>query len=192
MQSHVSFRRRLLGATGTGWAQCREDIKAPAPLGPSIDELGAPLDGLQCAEEDCDFITVNQDGLRKHRKSVHNLAWSAKDSTAYTEVKVQTFFQKSVLRRYFLVDARDNNNNDPCIPREVIDAIKERLAEWQLRYMLKWREPSIHLTAIYTTSLRSRIRVMVVLKYKETLVLVAWVLARITEAWRVNVLSWGL
>jgi hypothetical protein len=29
-------------------------------------------------------------------------------------------------------------------------------------------------------------------KYKETLVLVAWVLARITKAWRVNVLSWGL
>jgi hypothetical protein len=45
---------------------------------------------------------------------------------------VQTFFQKSALRRYFLVNTRDNNNNDPSIPREVVDVVKERLAEWQL------------------------------------------------------------
>ena len=43
---------------------------------------------------------------------------------------MQTFFQKSALRRYFLVNARDNNN-DPSIPREVVDVVKERLAEWQ-------------------------------------------------------------
>ena len=36
------------------------------------------------------------------------------------------------MRRYFLVDARDTNNNDPSIPREVVDVVKERLAEWQL------------------------------------------------------------
>jgi hypothetical protein len=126
------LREEIVGSYQHRWAQRREDIKTPAPLGPLIDELGAPLDGLQCAEEDCDFITINQDGLRKHRKSVHNLAWSAKDSTAYTEVKVQTFFQKSALRRYFLVNARDSNNNNPSIPREVVDVVKERLAEWQL------------------------------------------------------------
>jgi hypothetical protein len=132
------LRDEIVGSYQHRWVQRREDIKTPAPLGPPIDELGAPLDGLQCAEEDCGFITINQDGLRKHRKSVHNLAWSAKDSTAYTEVTVQTFFQKSALRRYFLVDARDDNNDDddddddPSIPREVVDVVKERLAEWQL------------------------------------------------------------
>jgi hypothetical protein len=102
----------------------------PAPLGPSINELGAPLDGLQCAEEGCDFITINQDGLRKHRKSMHNLVWSAKDSTAYTKVKVQTFFQNYALRRYFLVSAGDNSTLATSC--EVADAVKERLAEWQL------------------------------------------------------------
>jgi hypothetical protein len=124
------LREEIVRSYQHKWAQCREDIKTPAPLGLLIDELGAPLDGLQCAEEDCNFITVNQDGLRKHRKSVHNLAWSAKDSTVYTKVKVQTFFQKSALRQYFLVDAGDNNNGR-SIPLEVADVVKERLAEWQ-------------------------------------------------------------
>jgi hypothetical protein len=124
------LREEIVRSYQHKWAQCQEDIKTPAPLGLLIDELGAPLDGLQCAEEDCNFITVNQDGLRKHRKSVHNLAWSAKDSTVYTKVKVQTFFQKSALRQYFLVDAGDNNNGR-SIPLEVADVVKERLAEWQ-------------------------------------------------------------
>jgi hypothetical protein len=102
----------LVGSYQHRWAQHQEDIKTPAPLGPSIDKLGVPLDGLQCAEEDCDFITVNQDRLQKHCKSMHNLAWSTKDRTVYTKVKVQTFFQKSAMRQYFLVDAGDNSNNN--------------------------------------------------------------------------------
>jgi hypothetical protein len=53
----------IVGGYQHKWAQLQEDIKTPAPLGPSIDKLGVPLDGLQCAEEDCDFITINQDRL---------------------------------------------------------------------------------------------------------------------------------
>jgi hypothetical protein len=44
---------------------------------------------------------------------------------------VQTFFRGRALRRYFVVNASDNDS-DRSIPREVADVVKERLAEWQL------------------------------------------------------------
>jgi hypothetical protein len=44
---------------------------------------------------------------------------------------VQTFFQRRGLRRYFIVNAGDDNNSDLYVPREVADVVKGRLAEWQ-------------------------------------------------------------
>jgi hypothetical protein len=55
------------------WIRDAHKITLPAPLGRPITELGAPLDGFQCAEKECNLITLNLDELRKHRKSTHNL-----------------------------------------------------------------------------------------------------------------------
>jgi hypothetical protein len=105
--------------------------KLPTSLGLPIAELGAPYDGFQCQGENCNFITVNIDELRKHRKSVHGLSWNAKNCDGYQPVKVQTFFQRRGLRRYFIVDVGDNNSNQ-SVPHKVADVVKEQLAEWQL------------------------------------------------------------
>jgi hypothetical protein len=116
--------------SGYGWIRDPQEIKLPAPLGPLIAELGEPLDGFQCAEVECDFLTINLDELRKHRKSAHRLAWNRKDSAAYQEVKVQTFFRGRALRRYFVVNAA-NVDSTLSVPSKVADIVKEHLAEWQ-------------------------------------------------------------
>jgi hypothetical protein len=104
-------RREILeGYNYCTWIQEPQEINHPAPLSLPIQELGAPLDALQCVEEECYFVTVNIDRLRKHRKSAYSLPWSSKGSAPYQKVKVQTFFSKPALRRYFVVD--DNNNDN--------------------------------------------------------------------------------
>jgi hypothetical protein len=45
----------------------------PSPLGLPIKELREPLDGFQCGEEDCSFITININTVRMHRKKEHKL-----------------------------------------------------------------------------------------------------------------------
>ena len=113
-----------------GWAQQPEDVTLPAPLGPPIPELGPPLDGLHCAEDDCDFLTIHQDALRKHRKREHNASWNSKDRVGYTAVKVQTFFQKHALRRYFVVHV-SNENSQPSSTREEAGVVEAQLANWK-------------------------------------------------------------
>jgi hypothetical protein len=133
VQHAVPPKRRAQIATvfrQHGWAQQPEDVTLPAPLGPPIPELGPPLDGLHCAEEDCDFLTVHQDALRKHRKRKHNASWNAKDGVGYTAVKVQTFFQKHALRRYFVVHA-SNDISQPSSTREEAGVVEAQLANWK-------------------------------------------------------------
>jgi hypothetical protein len=43
--------------SGYGWIRDPQEIKLPAPLGPLIAELGAPLDGFQCTEVECNFLS---------------------------------------------------------------------------------------------------------------------------------------
>jgi hypothetical protein len=113
------------------WIQDACKIMLLAPLGRPTTELGAPLDGFQCAEKECNLITLNLDELWKHWKSTHNLAWGRKDDNAYHKVKVQTFFRGQALRRCFVVDA-GNNDRNLSIAHQVADTVQDRLAEWQL------------------------------------------------------------
>jgi hypothetical protein len=89
------LREEIVRSYQHKWAQCREDIKTPALLGLLIDELGAPLDGLQCAEEDCNFITVRR--WYYYRGSYCKA----------TEVKERTG-RRLVLRRIVLADRHSN------------------------------------------------------------------------------------
>jgi hypothetical protein len=58
-------------------------VVLPSLLGLPIDELGAPLDGLQCKEADCSFITINIDAMRMHCKKAHKLAWRGNSKALY-------------------------------------------------------------------------------------------------------------
>ncbi|KAF1934619.1 hypothetical protein EJ02DRAFT_516885 [Clathrospora elynae] len=106
-----------------------KDVELPAPLGLPIEELGLPRDGFQCEEEDCYFITIHVDGLRKHCKSKHGLVWKGNKSTIHQKVKVQTFFRAGGLQRYFVVNAADYG--EPSIPQEVADVVSMQLAGWK-------------------------------------------------------------
>ena len=111
------------------WICNPQEIQLPAPLGPPIAELGAPLDGFQCAEDECEYITININELRMHRKSAHKLLWDKKDNTAYEKVKVQTFFRGRALRRYFVV--HDEENSELSVPGEVAEVVQAQLGRWE-------------------------------------------------------------
>jgi superfamily II DNA helicase RecQ len=111
------------------WIRDPHEVTLPAPLGPPIAELGAPLDGFQCVEDDCGFLTINVDELRKHQKRAHNVVWSRKNSDRCQNVKMQTFFQRKGLRRYFIVHVEENN--EPSAPHEVADVVQAQLARWE-------------------------------------------------------------
>ena len=57
------------------------DVEVPLPLGPPIEELGRPLDGLQCrCSGNCRFITVSIVKLQIHCKKEHGQAWKGDTS----------------------------------------------------------------------------------------------------------------
>jgi superfamily II DNA helicase RecQ len=111
-----------------------DEIPLPLPMGRPIEELGKPLDGFQCAEDGCDYITTNKDVLRKHCKKQHGLQWTKESGDLYTEVKVQTFFRTGGLQRYFIVNDREDAgagrllNNNPGDVKVEVDAL---LGEWK-------------------------------------------------------------
>jgi hypothetical protein len=77
-------------------------IELPAQPIQVIQELGTPLDGLQC--NTCSYITTNTDEMRKHCKKEHNISWTSNKSMLFQSVKVQTLFRGRSLRKYFIVD----------------------------------------------------------------------------------------
>jgi hypothetical protein len=62
------------------------EIQLPDELAQPIEELGKPLDGLQC--KTCGFITTNKDTVRMHCKKKHKQAWRGETSMLYNTVKV--------------------------------------------------------------------------------------------------------
>ncbi|KAL1640737.1 hypothetical protein SLS61_010232, partial [Didymella pomorum] len=58
------------------------EIELPDEPAQPIDELGEPLDGLQC--ETCSFITVNKDAMRMHCKKTHQQANTENDEVENT------------------------------------------------------------------------------------------------------------
>jgi hypothetical protein len=67
-----------------------------------FQELGQPLDGLQCRT--CRWRTTNTDQMRMHCKKDHQQPWTGKKSELYQHVKVQTFFSSRGLQKYFLIN----------------------------------------------------------------------------------------
>ncbi len=62
------------------------EIELPEEPAQPIDELGEPLDALQC--KTCRFITVNKDIMRIHCNKTHQQAWIGEKSLLYNTVKV--------------------------------------------------------------------------------------------------------
>jgi hypothetical protein len=126
------LRREILESYHSRAVLSPKEVVLPSPLGPPIDELGAPLDGLQCKEADCSFITINIDTMRMHRKKAHNLTWRGNSKALYQKVKVQTFFRAGGLQRYFVVRAAADSSGTLSVPCEAANVVKGRLSEWGL------------------------------------------------------------
>jgi hypothetical protein len=73
-----------------------------------VEELRALLDGMKCKA--CSFITINKGNIKTHCKKLHKLLWSREESTLYNSVKVQTFFSRGGLQKYFIVDLEEDEN----------------------------------------------------------------------------------
>lgn len=103
------------------------DVELPDEPARLIEELGKPLDGLQC--KTCSFITINKDTMRMHCKKDHQQAWLGGKGALYHSVKVQSFFRTGGLQRYFVVDlaVAENGLND-----DVEVAVQRQLAEYKL------------------------------------------------------------
>ena len=88
-------------------------VENPDEPAQPIEELGEPLDGVQCKA--CSWITTNKDQMRMHCKKNHQQAWTGEKSLLYNTVKVQSFFRTRGLQKYFvvnLVDARNVRNDE--------------------------------------------------------------------------------
>ncbi|KAF1934999.1 hypothetical protein EJ02DRAFT_428835 [Clathrospora elynae] len=124
------------------WIRNPQDVTLPSPLGPPIQELGAPLEGFQCEEEDCHWITINIDKLQKHCKSKHGLSWRGNKRALTQKVMVQTFFRKRGLRRYFLVNTA-NCNPETSVPQEVAAVVGKQLADWKATQQIHNEEAQV-------------------------------------------------
>jgi superfamily II DNA or RNA helicase len=77
-------------------------VELPEEPATPFDELGQPLDGLQCRT--CRWRTTNANRMRMHCKKNHQQSWTGDKSVLYEFVKVQTFFSSGGLQKYFLVN----------------------------------------------------------------------------------------
>lgn len=109
------------------------DVLLPPPFGPPFEILRKPMDAFLCDEEECRFISINRDGVRKHSKKMHGWKSTRQDREHWTSVKVQTFFASSGFQRYFTVHvpepegeaaSRADNEGD----EEFVQAM---LSEWK-------------------------------------------------------------
>jgi superfamily II DNA helicase RecQ len=114
------------------WIKKPDEAQLPLPMGRPIEELGKPLDGFQCSEVDCDYITINENVFRRHCKTEHGLRWIGDTSRLYAKVKVQTFFRTGGLQRYFIVNAPDEADNSEVLLSDDKKAeIEGLLSEWK-------------------------------------------------------------
>lgn len=69
-----------------------QDIQLPDPLHEPIDELGKPLRALICEEEECEFITIHREAMRRHCKVKHDWHSTRGQREYWHEIWAQTFF----------------------------------------------------------------------------------------------------
>ena len=80
------------------------EVPLPSPLQQPIESLGKPRDAFICDEEECGYITVSRDEIRKHCNKKHDWRSTKDDREHWHQVYVQTFFTHGGLQRYFTVD----------------------------------------------------------------------------------------
>lgn len=103
------------------------DVELPDEPAMPIEELGAPVDALQCRT--CALVTVSKDKLRQHCKKDHQQAWTGEKSSLYKTVKVQSFFRTAGMQKYFVVETDDAGNPENA---NVEVAVQEELAAYSL------------------------------------------------------------
>jgi hypothetical protein len=93
-------------------------LKLPEEPATPFEELGQPLDGLQCRT--CAWRTTSGDLMRMHCKKNHQQPWTDTKSALYQRVKVQTFFSSGGLQKYFVVDLDVDENGQGLDPNQVV------------------------------------------------------------------------
>ncbi|THW27512.1 hypothetical protein D6D22_10755 [Aureobasidium pullulans] len=83
------------------------EVQLPPPLKEPIESLGKPRDAYICDEEECGFITISRDEIRKHCNQTHEWRSTKEDQEHWHHVYVQTFFSNGGRQRYFTVDYDD-------------------------------------------------------------------------------------
>ena len=86
-------------------------IQNPPSGGRPLVCLGSPDTGFQCAHKDCGVISTNSDRIRKHANQ-HGWRANKQEPMYWQEVKVQTFFKRHDLVKYFIVQAEDEEEVD--------------------------------------------------------------------------------
>ena len=87
-------------------------VQLPPPLEQPIESLGKPRDAFVCDEEECGFITISRDEIRKHCNKEHDWRSTKRDQEHWHHVYVQTFFSNGGRQRYFTVDYYDQAQDD--------------------------------------------------------------------------------
>lgn len=83
------------------------EVQLPPPLKEPIESLSKPRDAYICDEEECGFITISRDEIRKHCNQTHEWRSTKEDQEHWHHVYVQTFFSNGGRQRYFTVDYDD-------------------------------------------------------------------------------------
>ena len=103
------------------------EVENPDEPAQPIEELGKPLNGVQCKA--CRWITTNKDQMRMHCNKIHQQAWVGEKSLLYNTVKVQSFFRSGGLQKYFIVDLVDAQIDENAGVENIVSGL---LAEYEL------------------------------------------------------------
>lgn len=108
-----------------------KDIDLPDEPAQPIEELGAPLDALQCST--CPFLTVSKDAIRIHCRKEHDQRWAEDTHLLYKAVKAQTFFRTAGMQRYWIVEAAEAGDVENA---HVDVTVQRQLAAYKLTQQL--------------------------------------------------------
>jgi superfamily II DNA or RNA helicase len=87
-------------------------VELPPPLETPFELLGKPLNAFICDEDECEYITISRDEVRKHCNRTHKWRSTKEDREHWHQVYVQTFFTTNGLQRYFTVDYTEETPQD--------------------------------------------------------------------------------
>jgi hypothetical protein len=82
-------------------------VKSPPLNCAPFSYLGEPKDGFQCEDSQCSSISIHPNKARQHANTIHHWRASKDQPTYWQHVKVQTFFTKRDIMRWFIVQEND-------------------------------------------------------------------------------------